>query len=141
MLWCVKLLGGTVAGSVASNGRAVAPIRSGRNVYSPRITTSEPCDIRVTDMTAQVPTSIRLSPANPVIQQADQAEADSDKSTVAEYANLSNSFPDFRLVAIRRADVERSQPLTSQQLRDENCGDTCLREDEEDRLVVAYRSL
>lgn len=59
-------------------------------------------------MTAQVPTSIRLSPANPVIQQADQAEADSDKSTVAEYANLSNGLSDFRLVAICGTDVERS---------------------------------
>ena len=59
-------------------------------------------------MTAQVPTSIRLSPANPVIEQADQAEADSDKSTVAEYANLSNSLSDFRLVAICGTDVERS---------------------------------
>ena len=59
-------------------------------------------------MTAQVPTSIRLSPANPVIQQADQAEADSDKSTVAEYANLSNRLPNLRLVAISRTNVERS---------------------------------
>ena len=108
MLWCAKLLGGTVAGSVASNGRAVAPIRSGRNVYSPLITTSEPCDNRVTDMTAQVPTSIRLSPANPVIQQADQAEADSDQTTLTEYANLPNSLPDFRFVTVCRADVERS---------------------------------
>lgn len=116
MLWCVKLLGGTVAGSVASNGRAVAPIRSGRNVYSPRITTSEPCDIRVTDMTAQVPTSIRLSPANPVIQQADQAEADSDKSTVAEYANLSNSLPNLRLIAVGLANEERLQAPTPQQM-------------------------
>lgn len=141
MLWCVKLLGGTVAGSVASNGRAVAPIRSGRNVYSPRITTSEPCDIRVTDMTAQVPTSIRLSPANPVIQQADQAEADSDKSTVAEYANLPNSLSYLRLVAIRRADVERSQPFALQQLRDENCRNACLREHKVDRLIAIFRSL
>ena len=108
MLWCVKLLGGTVAGSVGSTGRTVAPIRSGRNVYSPLITRSEPSDNRVTIMTAQVPTSIRLSPGNPVIQQADQAEADSDKSTVAEYANLSNSLPDFRFVTVCRADVERS---------------------------------
>ena len=114
VLSCIKLLSGAVAGSVASNGRVVSPIRSGQNVYSPLITKSKPCDNRVTDMTAQVPTSIRLSPAKPVIQQADQAEADSDKSTVAEYANLSNSFPDFRLVAIRRADVERSQPFASQ---------------------------
>ena len=103
-----QLLGGSVPGSVASNGRVVAPIRSGRNVYSPLITASEPCDNRVPDMTAQVPTSIRLSPANPVIQQADQAEADSDKSTVAEYANLSNRLPNLRLVAISRTNVERS---------------------------------
>lgn len=58
-------------------------------------------------MTTQVPTSIRLSPANPVIQQADQAEADSDKSTVAEYANLSNSLSNLRFVAVCRADLER----------------------------------
>ena len=114
MLWCVKLLGGTVAGSVTSNGRAAAPIRTARNVYSPLITTSKPCDNAVTDMTAQVPTSIRLSPGNPVIQPADKAAYDSDKSTVTEYANLSNSLPDFRLVAIRRADVERTQPFASQ---------------------------
>ena len=105
---CVKLLGGTIAGSVTSNGRAVAPIRTARNVYSPLITTSKPCDNAVADMTAQVPPSIRLSPGNPVIQRADKAAYDSDKSALAEYANLANRLPYFRLVAIRRADVERS---------------------------------
>ena len=43
-----------------------------------------------------------------VIQSTVQAACNSDKSTVAEYANLSNRLPNLRLVAISRANVERS---------------------------------
>ena len=49
-----------------------------------------------------------LSPANLVIQHATEALSDSDQTTLAKYANLSNSLPDFRFVTVCRADVERS---------------------------------
>ena len=49
-----------------------------------------------------------LSPANLVIQHATDALINSDKSTVAEYANLSNSLPNLGFIAICRANIERS---------------------------------
>ena len=78
---------------------AVAPNTYRRAQLSSHKTTE------VADMPVSDP---NFNPGYHVIQSTVQAACDSDKSTVAEYANLSNSFPDFRLVAIRRADVERS---------------------------------
>ena len=60
------------------------------------------------------------------MQHTTTALSNSDQTTLTEYTNLPNSLSNLRLIAIGLANVERLQPFTSQQLRDENCGDTCL---------------
>ena len=81
---------------------------------TPPITTNNPQNTRSTkpDQANFANISIRsrsgLSPANLVIQHATEALSDSDQTTLAKYANLSNSLPDFRFVTVCRADVERS---------------------------------
>ena len=49
-----------------------------------------------------------LSPVSPFMQHTTTALSYSDQTTLTEHMNLPNSLPNFRLVAIRPADVERS---------------------------------
>ena len=74
----------------------------------------------------QHPVSIRAVARQSRHSARHQSLSDSDQTTLTEYANLANCLPYFRLIAIRRADVERSQPFAPQQLRDENCRNACL---------------
>ena len=74
----------------------------------------------------QLSVPIRDTPSNLVIQRTAQAACGSDKSTFTEDANLSNSLPNLGFVTICRANVERTQPFTPQQLRDENRRDAYL---------------
>ena len=90
-------------------------------------------------MTAQVPTSIRLSPGNPVIQRADKAACDSDESTLTEHTNLPNSLPNLRLIAIGLANIERLQTPTPQQMCNKSRRNSGLREDEADWLATIFQ--
>ena len=89
----------------------------------------------VADMPASAP---NLNPGYHVIQSTVQAACDSDKSSVAEYANLSNSLPNLRLTAIGLANVERLQAPTPQQMCNKSRRNSGLREDEADWLTPIF---
>ena len=110
--------------------------RTSTSTRNPRPTPGHPHSTR-----KSLQSRSRLSPDKTAIRHATDALINSDKSTLTEHTNLPNSLPNLGFIAIRCADVERSQPLASQQLRDANCGNTCLRKDKANGLATMFRSL